>query len=314
MVENIVIDSPKNIQNTDSGHREASYASSDAELVILVKDILHRWFINEKSFRHIKLQNGNPAGGKMLRTLLVQRLSENKTISFDREMLANACAAIELVHAATLFHDDVIDVGEMRRGEPSLWRQTSTSGSILIGDLYLCAAIDLLTKKGDASQIAGFIEKMHETCSAEIQQELIYRGKTLNKEDCIKIARGKTGPLFGFGASLCCGPDLRLRVALEEVGYIIGTAYQLADDLIDEKGDPDANKKTLGTDRLRRKYTLANDARENDDRLVNLIESLCNDAVALLGEWPEFQTNLSVYLKNDFFPVLHVQYGGLKAL
>jgi len=275
--------------------------------VCAVKNVISQWFMQEKSFQHVSLQNSNPASGKMLRTLLVQHLSNADGRHFDLEMLANACAAIELVHAATLFHDDVIDAGEIRRGEPSLWRQTSTSGSILIGDLYLCGAIDLLTRKGDAIQIARFIEKMRETCTAEIQQELVLRGTTLDRESCIRIARGKTGPLFGFGASLCSGPDVRLHDALEEVGYIIGTAYQLADDLIDEKGDPFLSSKTLGTDRLRRKYTLASDGVGNGNDLVGLVDSLCEKAVDLLLAWPEFHASLLAYLKQDFYPVLHAQ-------
>jgi geranylgeranyl pyrophosphate synthase len=277
------------------------------ELVSAVKVIISEWFIEENGFRDQRFLTQNPSTGKMLRTLLTQRLCSTDPKGFDMEAMAYSCAAVELVHAATLFHDDVIDVGEVRRGEPALWRQTSASASILIGDLFLCRAINFLSRKGSAKLIGQFIDKMHETCSAEIRQELVLRGRDLSEKDCLEVARGKTGPLFAFCAALCSKGDRRLEAALEEAGYRIGTAYQLADDLIDEKGDCDTSNKTLGTDRLRKKYTLARVNNDQTGYMKGLITSLCTSAADVLDQWPLLQSGLNTYLKHDFYPVLLTQ-------
>jgi geranylgeranyl pyrophosphate synthase len=273
-------------------------------LVAMVKKLISGWLVQEPCFRDHRFLRQNPVQGKMLRTHLVQRLCDANGRDVDMDALAYACAAVELVHVATLFHDDVIDVAEVRRGEPALWRQASASTSILVGDLFLCRAINFLSLKGNVKLIGLFIEKMHETCAAEIRQELMLRGKTLPEKDCLQIARGKTGPLFAFCAALCSRGDRRLEAALEEAGYLIGTAYQLADDLIDEKGDCTKCGKTLGTDRLRKKYTLAciNSGREG--HVKGLIDSLCASAADLLAPWPLMHSGLQMYLEHDLYPVI----------
>jgi geranylgeranyl pyrophosphate synthase len=279
--------------------------ANEGDLVRTVKNIISDWFLSEDCFKESRFVNQNPAVGKMLRTLLVERLCQSTADDFNMDAMAYSCAAVELVHAATLFHDDVIDGGEVRRGEPALWRQTTTSASILIGDLFLCRAIAFLTRIGSAKLIGQFINKMHETCTAEISQELVLRGKTLEESDCLRVARGKTGPLFAFCAALCSRGDLRLEAALEEAGYRIGTAYQLADDIIDENGDPKKSQKTLGTDRLRKKYTLANTGQKA--RLKCLIDSMCGSALEIVKPWPSFQTGVRTFLEKDFFPTLLMQ-------
>jgi octaprenyl-diphosphate synthase len=270
----------------------------------MVKKMISDWLVREPCFRDRRFLNQNPAQGKMLRTLLVQRLCSANGRDFDMDAIANSCAAVELVHAATLFHDDVIDVGEVRRGERALWRQSSASASILVGDLFLCRAIGFLSRKGNTKLIGLFIDKMHETCAAEIRQELTLRGKTVPEKDCLRMARGKTGPLFAFCAALCSKGDLRLEAALEEAGYLIGTAYQLADDLIDEKGDCKKCGKTLGTDRLRKKYTLARINNDREGYVKGLIDSLCASAADLLAPWPLMHSGLQMYLEHDLYPVI----------
>jgi octaprenyl-diphosphate synthase len=277
------------------------------DLVGEVKNMISDWFNKESCLRERFFLGQNPSKGKMLRTLLVQRLCGTNINDFDMQAMACYCAAVELVHAATLFHDDVIDVGEVRRGRPALWRQTSTSGSILIGDLFLCRAINFLARNGSAKLFDLFIDKMHETCSAEILQELVLRGKTLSEEDCLRVARGKTGPLFAFCAVLCSKGDLRLEAALEEAGYRIGTAYQLADDLIDEKGDSRKSDKTLGTDRLRKKYTLASINNGEDVYLKERINALCASAAELISSWPLLHSGLRTFLERDFYPAISTQ-------
>ncbi len=193
--------------------------------------------------------------GKMLRTRMAARLSTRLTVPV--ETLQHVCAAVELTHTASLCHDDVIDNALVRRGQPALWRASSRSGAVLLGDLLLCEAMGLLTGTDGGRLVRPFLAKLRETCAAEAEQELRLRGREVGRDVCLRIARGKTGPLFAFVGLAAGGADAALSAALEEAGYRVGTAYQLADDLLDVEGCEEAAGKTLGTDVARRKFTLA---------------------------------------------------------
>ena len=193
--------------------------------------------------------------GKMLRTRLAARLAAGETRAADPQTLPIVCAATEMAHTASLCHDDVIDGGLIRRRQPALWRTTSPSGAVLIGDLLLCEAMDLLLDTEGGRHVAPFVAKIREVCAAEAEQELLFRGQQPEVETCLRLARGKTGALFAFVAGVCGGDDEPLASALEEAGYKLGTAYQLADDLLDVIGSEELTGKTLGTDARREKRT-----------------------------------------------------------
>jgi len=237
--------------------------------------------------------------GKMLRTRLAGRLSEGGLQEVGSSVITRLCAATELAHTASLCHDDVIDNALIRRAAPTLWRTTGRSAAVLIGDLLLCESTRLVLETNDGHYMASFTEKLREVCSAEAEQELAYRGKKLDVETCLGVARGKTGPLFAFVASACAGDDLQLSSALEEVGYRIGTAYQLADDLLDETGEIDTAGKTLGTDVLRRKFTLTQSPDGGASVVRQEIDGLCNSAVGLVEKWPEAQTGIKRFFSED---------------
>ena len=245
--------------------------------------------------------------GKMLRTRLVGRLTARVPLGACEETLQNACAATEIVHTASLCHDDVIDNGMMRRGLPTLWQATSPSGAVLVGDLLLCEAMKLLVETDGGRHLPDFVQKMTEVIEAEAEQELLWRGQSIDHETCVRLARGKTGPLFAFSAQLCAGEDQTLAAALEEVGYCIGTAYQLADDVLDLVGSEEAAGKTLGTDRARGKFTLP---RATGDGVQPLISQLCRSALKHVGAYPQIRSGLDAFLSGDFEPTLARHLGG----
>ena len=234
--------------------------------------------------------------GKMLRTQLVARLVEAGASRIDLSVAARLCAATELAHTASLCHDDVIDGGLLRRGHSTLWRATSESGAVLTGDLLLCEATSLLLETDEGHHLPAFIDKVREVCSAEAEQELVLRGNRLDRATCVRIARGKTGPLFAFTPQICAGDDAALAAALEAAGYDIGTAYQLADDLLDAVGDEAEAGKTLGTDLARRKFTIAH---EDGDGLPDCIRSLCAAALERLDAHPKARGAVEQFLLHD---------------
>lgn len=245
--------------------------------------------------------------GKMLRTRLAARLFAGS--SSDPMSLQAACAATEVVHTASLCHDDVMDNSILRRSLPTLWQVSGPSGAVLVGDLLLCEAMDLLIPVENGRYLPLFLAKVREVVEAEAQQELCWRGRTVDAETCLRLARSKTGPLFAFVASVCGGDDEALCGLLEEVGYLIGTAYQLADDLLDVIGIEGEAGKTLKTDSARGKFTLPQVQDIGESITRQEIQELFRSAMDILSDYPEAQQALMDFLLHDLQPVLERQLG-----
>jgi geranylgeranyl pyrophosphate synthase len=237
--------------------------------------------------------------GKMLRTRLAQRLA-NSCGCADEQRLLHACAATEMVHTASLCHDDVIDKGRVRRGAAALWTKTGPEAAVLLGDVLLCEAILLLLELPDHSIAVDFLEKVREVVASEAEGELRLRNRTLDADTCLHLCRGKTGPLFAFAATACVDAQDPRRDALERAGYFIGTAYQIADDILDTAGNEKAIGKSLHTDELRGKFTLA---RMGDDAARKHLEKACRAAVDVLAGWNEARRGVEEFLREDVAPL-----------
>jgi len=242
--------------------------------------------------------------GKMLRTRLAARLNARLNPGDDIDDLIRICAATEMIHTASLCHDDVIDQATTRRAEPALWCVTTPSCAILIGDLLLCEAMATIGHVRDGHFANSLLAKIREVCMTEAEQELALRNKQLDTETCLRVARGKTGPLFAFVAQVCGGDDEELSAALEEAGYRIGTAYQLGDDVLDMSGLDDVLGKTLGTDAQRGKLTLPQDAKRGAREACARIRALLESALDCLAPWPAAQAGLREYLRHDLKPAV----------
>jgi octaprenyl-diphosphate synthase len=243
--------------------------------------------------------------GKMLRTRLAGRLSSCGSPPLTASALESICAATELVHTASLCHDDVIDGGLVRRFRPALWRSAGAPAAVLIGDMLLCEAMELLLEMGGNRHTLDFVTKVREVCAAEVEQEFLLRGRTPDAGTCIRVARQKTGPLFAFLARACGGEDRALSSSLEEAGYCVGTAYQLADNVLDVSGRERAAGKTLGTDAGRGKLTLAaRPAHQGRGTALDCIAERCRAALQQVTAWPEAHEGLVWFLRCDLQPVL----------
>ena len=239
------------------------------------------------------------SNGKMLRTRLASKLAGCDAVRINFDTLASACAATELVHTASLCHDDVIDNAMMRRGLPALWMTSSPSRAILTGDLLFCEAMNLLFKTANGRYLDNFVSKIREVCLSEIEHEIVLQGEQLNYATCIRIARGKTGPLFAFMGYVCGGDNKALSSALEEAGYYLGTAYQLADDLIDIVGDEHISGKSLHTDEKRGKYTFAKSLGADRNKIYTIIDDFCTSAAQCLEEWPHMKSAIEQFVNKD---------------
>ncbi len=164
--------------------------------------------------------------------------------------------------------------------------------------------MEILIEMDSDQYLAAFVAKVKQVVQAEAAQELLWRGKCVDEDTCLQLARDKTGPLFAFTAMVCGGQDEALCAALEETGYRIGTAYQLADDLLDEVGDEAAAGKTLGTDRSRSKGTLPQAGRAGRRITFEFIQDLCRSAIQCVENCPEVRDAVAEFIACDFEPVI----------
>lgn len=187
--------------------------------------------------------------------------------------MIRAGAAVEMLHAASLLHDDIVDGGTRRRGAPALWVSEGARAAVILGDLLMSLAVECI-QETLPDRIPLLVATFREMCEAEVEQEFSLLGDDASWARCLSIARRKTGSLFGFAVACAGGDDARLTDALRHTGYALGTAYQLADDFLDTAPDPAAADKTLGTDQLGGKLTAASVTPEDAPPIPEAIAAL----------------------------------------
>ena len=197
------------------------------------------------------------AGGKRIRPLLVHHFSNNSTTATD--LVLNASVVLELVHLATLIHDDILDGAEMRRKLPALHRKIGAHAALLLGDALFGYALELASRFPTTKICSIVAEATRKTCSGEIRQTFA-RGRTnLSLKEYIGFINDKTGELFKasceIGAYLS-GADQSIITKAGQFGLSLGINYQVFDDLIDAFMPQDNIDKTVGADWSTGKLTL----------------------------------------------------------
>lgn len=188
------------------------------------------------------------AGGKRIRpalVLLCGRLGE-----YDFERLAPAAIAVEITHAATLIHDDVIDRAELRRGRPTAAKRLGDEAAIVLGDHYFAKAYEFAAHSGDAAVVAELARSVMAICAAELSQQRDRYRYHVGEAAYFERIRGKTASLLA--ASCWIGGHLggldRQSAALRSFGENLGVAFQIADDLLDYTADEAEVGKPVGHD------------------------------------------------------------------
>jgi len=197
------------------------------------------------------------AGGKRVRPVTV--------------MLAAACfgpppppvrdlaISAELVHLATLLHDDVVDDGQERRGRPTSRRVWGNAVSVLAGDLLLTHALERTAAVAPAAVLSDLFATLRRLVDGEVIQ---LRGRTeldVREEVYFRVVRDKTASLFawaGRAGALAAGAAPAAAAALGEFAERVGVAFQLVDDVLDYSGDPSITGKALLNDLVEGKITL----------------------------------------------------------
>ena len=208
--------------------------------------------VDEMTKYHLK------TGGKRIRALLT--LGSAKLCGYSKGVRdINLAACVELIHAATLMHDDVIDNGKIRRGKKTLNCIWGNQSSILVGDYLLSRCFELMVEDGDQEVL-----KLLSSTSAEISQgevlQLQHKSEIdMLEETYLKIISSKTASLFAAATkvgSMLSGKENKIKEALEFYGKNIGLTFQIADDTLDYNSELKLFGKEIGNDFYEGKITL----------------------------------------------------------
>ena len=198
------------------------------------------------------------AGGKMLRPAFL--LLAAKFGEYDAGKMQNLAAAIEMMHMATLVHDDVIDDSKLRRGVETVQHKYSKEYAVYIGDFLFCQCFIMVSGAGYSTEILRDISNaISKICMGEIRQYNIRYIRNTSLKKYIKIISGKTAALFaisfyaGAKESNC---NEKTSKILGRAGYYIGMAFQIIDDLLDYSGDSNKLGKSAQSDLIKGYYTL----------------------------------------------------------
>ena len=208
--------------------------------------------INNMADYHLK------TGGKRLRALLT--LGSAKLCGYKKGGRdINLAACVELIHAATLMHDDVIDNAEIRRGKKTLNTIWGNQSSILVGDYLLSRCFEMMVEDGNLEVLRLLSSTSSEIAQGEILQ-LQHKGEIdMLEETYLKIISSKTASLFAAATkvgAILADRNLKHKEALEFYGKNLGLTFQIADDTLDYNSELMSFGKKIGNDFFEGKITL----------------------------------------------------------
>ncbi len=229
---------------------------TDAALSDRLRDRMH--LVEEALQGHVKSRAGfvtaaashlMEAGGKRFRPLLVLLAAETGPHADSDEVIRAACV-VELTHLASLYHDDVMDEAELRRGAPSANSRWDNHVAILTGDFLFSKSSELTADLGpDAVRIQA------ETFTRLVEGQILETVKPGPGEDplvhYLEVVAGKTGSLIATSARYGArfgGATPEVELALTQYGELVGAAFQLSDDILDIASESEESGKTPGTD------------------------------------------------------------------
>ncbi|NMC82812.1 MAG: polyprenyl synthetase family protein [Armatimonadetes bacterium] len=197
------------------------------------------------------------AGGKRLRPGLT--LLSGRLLGASRETLFPAAAAVEMIHTATLLHDDIMDASPLRRGRETVCRRWDAVKAVYAGDYILSKAFTLLSGYNRSDVLELFSEVTSRLCAGETLQARNRQNLGITLDDYLEIIDCKTALFLSsccrVGGLLASASDTELN-ALTEYGSQIGRAFQITDDLLDYLGDSEQTGKDVGADFREGKFTL----------------------------------------------------------
>ncbi|MCD6163437.1 MAG: polyprenyl synthetase family protein [candidate division Zixibacteria bacterium] len=216
--------------------------------------------------------------GKRLRPALLF-LSVGRT---DNPAAVYAAVAIELIHAATLLHDDVIDESDARRGIETVNHRWDNLVSVLMGDYLFSKSFKLLVKSGFQKLLEGFAAATERVSIGELNQVYLTGNFDIDEDQYLRVLADKTASLFACACEsgvICNGGDEERMKNMREFGENLGIAFQITDDILDLVGEPTKTGKKLGSDiregwvTLPMIHSLRNSDGSYKDKIIKLYNS-----------------------------------------
>jgi geranylgeranyl pyrophosphate synthase len=214
------------------------------ELEILIKQQANGYHQDINSALDILMKSG----GKRIRPMIT--LLVGHMLNAPTSQIINLAASIELLHTATLVHDDLIDGAMLRRGTPTLNSKWSASATVLTGDFLFASAAKLAADTNSISVMKLFAKTLMTIVNGEITQQLS-RNWEFNRENYYERIYSKTASLFetaAASAALLSPEDNNFLDDMRLFGKEIGIAFQIIDDILDFTGDPTTLGKPVGSD------------------------------------------------------------------
>ena len=197
------------------------------------------------------------SGGKRLRPMLLLLVA--KALGYPGGQHITLASVIEFIHTATLLHDDVVDESSLRRGQDTVNQLWGNSASVLVGDYLYSRSFELMVSVGSMRIMEILSRTTTAIAEGEVLQLLNCNNPATTEDKYLQVIARKTAILFSAAAQLAAvlvGAPPEVEDSLKEYGLCLGTAFQLIDDALDYKADPEDLGKNLGDDLAEGKPTL----------------------------------------------------------
>ena len=226
------------------------------ELLQLEKALIHSVksdvdLATEVSFYILK------SGGKRIRPTIAILIAY--ALGYKGKELITLSSAIELLHTATLIHDDVVDESDIRRGKKSIHKKWDNAHGVLVGDFVYSKAFQLMASLNNKEIIKTLANSTNKISEGEVLQLKLIESNKLREEDYYEIIGRKTAELFkasALSAALLSDANNKLVEASGNFAFSLGMVFQLRDDLLDYSGNKEITGKITGKDFMEGKVTL----------------------------------------------------------
>lgn len=242
----------------------------------LVEERLHAQAADRHPDLRAALEQILAAGGKRIRPSL--GLLVGYMLGAPEDKLITLGAAVELLHTATLVHDDLIDGSLLRRGMPTLNARWSPAATVLTGDFLFARAAKLAAETDHLPLMNLFAETLAVIVNGELNQMLVGRG-VVNRDAYYQRIYAKTASLFEMtsrAAAMLSPASAGTIESMRKFGYELGMAFQIVDDILDYTGEQTAMGKPIGSDLLNGLITLPAiyfaEAHPNDEDVKSIQE------------------------------------------
>ncbi|MSQ14839.1 MAG: polyprenyl synthetase family protein [Dehalococcoidia bacterium] len=195
--------------------------------------------------------------GKRIRPAIT--LLAGRFYNYDLDRLVHMAASVELLHTATLVHDDTIDKAFVRRGTPTVNSLWDGSTAVLVGDYLFANSAEMVSRTANVRVMREFALTLMSICLGEMSQDFQAFSRRQNREHYLQRIGKKTASLFSMAAetgAVLSGAPEGVISSLKSYGYNLGMAFQITDDILDFTGQSDEMGKPVGSDLLQGTLTM----------------------------------------------------------